>query len=199
MFFVALFVTMSFSLTSCGDDDDNPGQPGSSSKFLLNKTELYLHSGMSLTHDDSQANATLSDTDLLGNPNIEREMQIVFQLFTSPDEFDAMFPVAEIGIMVEPFDVTTTSKGTKLKIVEKRRYTYVVWNKEGNYFGYDTANNVRYSLEKSGSVTFEGYDSSTNIATISISATATSDDSETVKLQGTVLCDYDNHGLTSYN
>ena len=39
LFFVALFATMSFSLTSCGDDDDEPnGGNDSKSSFTINGT-----------------------------------------------------------------------------------------------------------------------------------------------------------------
>ena len=38
-FFVALFATMSFTLTSCSDDDDEPnGNNGSKSSFTINGT-----------------------------------------------------------------------------------------------------------------------------------------------------------------
>ena len=39
LFFVALFATMSFSLTSCGEDDDEPnGGNDSKSSFTINGT-----------------------------------------------------------------------------------------------------------------------------------------------------------------
>lgn len=191
LFIIAILASCTCVLAGCGDsDDDAPSAAVSSSKFLLGGRTLYLHGGRSLTVEDSPSNAVLSNAELAG------KMQVEFQLYTSADVLDAMYPVAEIGIEIEPFDVKNASKGTKLKVIGSSRYSFVVRNLDDEFFGYDSNNKIYY-IEESGSLTFEGYNSTTNVATISVNATAVSDDSESIKLQGTVLCDYDNHGLTT--
>lgn len=45
LFFVALFATMSFSLTSCGDDEDEPNEPNggeTTSTLTINGKKVLL-------------------------------------------------------------------------------------------------------------------------------------------------------------
>ena len=58
-FFVALFATMSFTLTSCSDDDDEPnGNNGSKSSFTINGTAFGTNDGAWVQNIEAQDVAT---------------------------------------------------------------------------------------------------------------------------------------------
>lgn len=169
LLFVALFATMSFALTSCGDDNDEPDDPNNNSaSFTYNGEKLYTR-----------------DSGTFDNIKIDDMMQMSFALYKTPDVFSGdddvdLYPVVSVTLEIKPFDVTSTSKGTKLEVITSR-YTWIE----------DYSNGAEYYFKPTaGEVTFEGYDSNNNTVNIKVNLTM-ANPSKSVTLKGYVVCAYE--------
>ena len=169
LLFVALFATMSFALTSCGDDNDEPDDPNNNSaSFTYNGEKLYTR-----------------DSGTFDNIKIDDMMQMGFALYKTPDLFSGdddveIYPVVGVTLEIKPFDVTSTSKGTKLEVITSR-YTWIE----------DLSNGAEYYFKPTaGEVTFEGYDSNNNTVNIKVNLTM-ANPSKSVTLKGSVVCAYE--------
>lgn len=166
---MALFATMSFALTSCGDDNDEPNNPNNNSAaFTYNGEKLYTR-----------------DSGTFDNIKIDDMMQMGFALYKTPDLFSGdddvdLYPVVSVTLEIKPFDVTSTSKGTKLEVITSR-YTWIE----------DLSNGAEYYFKPTaGEVTFEGYDSNNNTVNIKVNLTM-ANPSKSVTLKGSVVCAYE--------
>lgn len=175
LLFVALFATMSFALTSCGDDNDEPDDPNNNSaSFTYNGEKLYTR-----------------DSGTFDNIKIDDMMQMGFALYKTPDLFSGdddveIYPVVGVTLEIKPFDVTSTSKGTKLEVITSR-YTWIE----------DYSNGAEYYFKPTaGEVTFEGYDSNNNTVNIKVNLTM-ANPSKSVTLKGSVVCAYEANSYTS--
>lgn len=169
LLFVALFATMSFALTSCGDDNDEPDDPNNNSaSFTYNGEKLYTR-----------------DSGTFDNIKIDDMMQMGFALYKTPDLFSGdddveIYPVVGVTLEIKPFDVTSTSKGTKLEVITSR-YTWIE----------DLSNGAEYYFKPTaGEVTFKGYDSNNNTVNIKVNLTM-ANPSKSVTLKGSVVCAYE--------
>lgn len=169
LLFVALFATMSFALTSCGDDNDEPDDPNNNSaSFTYNGEKFYTR-----------------DSGTFDNIKIDDMMQMGFALYKTPDLFSGdddveIYPVVGVTLEIKPFDVTSTSKGTKLEVITSR-YTWIE----------DLSNGAEYYFKPTaGEVTFEGYDSNNNTVNIKVNLTM-ANPSKSVTLKGSVVCAYE--------
>ena len=176
LLFVALFATMSFALTSCGDDNDEPDDPNNNSaSFTYNGEKLYTR-----------------DSGTFDNIKIDDMMQMSFALYKTPDLFSGdddveIYPVVSVTLEIKPFDVTSTSKGTKLEVITSR-YTWIE----------DLSNGAEYYFKPTaGEVTFEGYDSNNNTVNIKVNLTM-ANPSKSVTLKGSVVCAYEADSYVSY-
>lgn len=175
LLFVALFATMSFALTSCGDDNDEPDDPNNNSaSFTYNGEKLYTR-----------------DSGTFDNIKIDDMMQMGFALYKTPDLFSGdddveIYPVVGVTLEIKPFDVTSTSKGTKLEVITSR-YTWIE----------DLSNGAEYYFKPTaGEVTFEGYDSNNNTVNIKVNLTM-ANPSKSVTLKGSVVCAYEANSYVS--
>ena len=169
LLFVALFATMSFALPPCGDDNDEPDDPNNNSaSFTYNGEKLYTR-----------------DSGTFDNIKIDDMMQMGFALYKTPDLFSGdddveIYPVVGVTLEIKPFDVTSTSKGTKLEVITSR-YTWIE----------DLSNGAEYYFKPTaGEVTFEGYDSNNNTVNIKVNLTM-ANPSKSVTLKGSVVCAYE--------
>lgn len=188
LFFVALFATMSFGLTSCGDDDDEPGIPDGpndgGAAFIYNGEKLYLR-----------------DSGTFDNIKIDNMMQMAFSLYKTSDPLSGeepdLYPVASAFFEIKPFDVTSTSKGTKLEVITSR-YTYIEDLSKGFSIGSTSVEGVEYYFKPTaGEVTFEGYDSKNNTVTVNVNLTM-ANPSKSATLKGTVVCEYEADSYVSF-
>ena len=184
LFFVALFATMSFALTSCSDDDDEPNDPNNdTATFTYNGEKLYVR-----------------DSGTLDNIKIDNMMQMGFSLYKTSDPYSGedldIYPKASVTLEIKPFDVNTTPKGTKLNIVTSR-YTWIEDYSNGFQIGSQNTSGVEYYFKPtSGEVSFGGYDSKNNTVTIKVNLTMTNQ-SKSTTLNGTVVCEYEADSYTS--
>lgn len=178
LFFVALFATMSFTLTSCGDEDDEPENPNNSESFSYNGEKLFVR-----------------DSGTLDNVQIEDKMQCSFSLYKTSDPYSGedidIYPKVGVTLELKPFDVTTTSKGSRVDVITSR-YTWIEDYSNGFYIGPSSVEGVEYYFKPtSGDITFEGYDSQTESVTLKVNLTM-SNLTKSVTLKGTVNCQYEN-------
>ena len=180
-----LFAATSATLTSCGDDDESDlpeVNQTASGDFTFNNKKLYVR-----------------DTGRLNNVRIDGKMQITFSLFQMADALEGeeadIFPKVSAVFEIKPIDVTSVSKGTKLAII-KSRYTWVEDYTEGGSFGSGSVEGVNfYFTPERGQITFEGYDTKSNTATVKLNLTMTSSYGSAT-LKGTVKCEYENESYT---
>lgn len=180
LLFVALFATMSFALTSCGDDNDEPDEPNNNSAaFTYNGEKLYTR-----------------DSGTFDNIKIDDMMQMGFALYKTPDLFSGddddvdLYPVVSVTLEIKPFDVTSTSKGAKLEVITSR-YTWIEDYSKGFWFSTGSVEGVEYYFKPTaGEVTFEGYDSNNNTVNIKVNLTM-ANPSKSVTLKGSVVCAYE--------
>ena len=178
LLFVALFATMSFALTSCGNDDDEPDAPNNdTATFAYNGEKLYVR-----------------DSGTLDNIKIDNMMQMGFALYKTSDPYSGgdldLYPMASVTLEIKPFDVTSTSKGTKLEVITSR-YTWIEDYSKGFSIGSSSVEDVEYYFKPTaGEVTFEGYDSNNNTVNIKVNLTM-ANPSKSVTLKGSVVCAYE--------
>ena len=184
LLFVALFATTSFALTSCGNDDDEPDAPNNdTATFAYNGEKLYVR-----------------DSGTLDNIKIDNMMQMGFALYKTSDPYSGgdldLYPMASVTLEIKPFDVTSTSKGTKLEVITSR-YTWIEDYSKGFSIGSSSVEDVEYYFKPTaGEVTFEGYDSNNNTVNIKVNLTM-ANPSKSVTLKGTVECAYEANSYVS--
>ena len=181
---VALLTTTSFALTSCGNDDDEPDAPNNdTATFAYNGEKLYVR-----------------DSGTLDNIKIDNMMQMGFALYKTSDPYSGgdldLYPMASVTLEIKPFDVTSTSKGTKLEVITSR-YTWIEDYSKGFSIGSSSVEDVEYYFKPTaGEVTFEGYDSNNNTVNIKVNLTM-ANPSKSVTLKGTVECAYEANSYVS--
>lgn len=180
---VAIFATMSFALTGCGDDDDDePDAPNSSASFNYNGEKLYVR-----------------DSGTLDNVQVDGQMQCAFALYQTANPYSGeeldIYPKVSVTLELKPFDVETASKGTKLDVVTSR-YTWIEDYTKGFSIGTSSVEGVEYYFKPTaGEVTFVGYDSKNETVTLKVNLTM-SNPSKSVSLNGTVNCKYEENSYT---
>lgn len=182
LFIVALLTTTSFALTSCGNDEPN-GPDNDSAAFIYNGEKLYVR-----------------DSGTFDNIKIDNMMQMGFALYKTSDPYSGgdldLYPMASVTLEIKPFDVTSTSKGTKLEVITSR-YTWIEDYSKGFSIGSSSVEGVEYYFKATaGEVTFEGYDSDNNTVNIKVNLTM-ANPSKSVTLKGTVECAYEANSYVS--
>lgn len=178
LFFVALLATMSFTFTSCSDDDDDLNGPNNdTATFTYNGEKLYVR-----------------DSGTLDNIKIDNMMQMGFALYKTADPYSGedldIYAKVCVHLEIKPFDVNTTPKGAKLDVVTSR-YTWIEDCSNGFHIGSEGISGIEYYFKPtSGEVSFEGYDSKNNTVTIKVNLTM-SNQSKSTTLNGTVACKYE--------
>lgn len=166
LFFVALLATMSFALTSCGDDNDEPDGGDTKASLTINGQGYKEHS-------TTGANSTVTDYGTSLGISIKAELYPA-----NSDETD-FFP--HVNISLEAKSVTIT-KGTSLSI--NKGYVEVI---EGG--GTNGMYGTKYDEIKSGKVTVSDVKGSTvtlNFDNLKLA----DDDNKTITINGTLVCDY---------
>lgn len=159
---VALFATMLFALTSCGDDNDEPNGGDSNAALTING-QGYKE------HPTTGANSTVTDYGTSLGISIKAELYP-----TNSDETD-FFPRANISLEANS---VTMSKGTTLTLNDG--YVELVT---------DVMEGDRYDEIKSGKVTVSEVQGAT--VTLSFdNLKLANDDNKTVTINGTLVCDY---------
>lgn len=102
LFFVALFATMSFLLTSCGDDDDEPNEGNNQASLTINNVGYGVH-------DITGSSTTLTDYGSRLGMQLDAELYPI-----NSDEMD-FFPRANFCLSAES---TTLSKGMTLNLTK---------------------------------------------------------------------------------
>ena len=162
LFFVALLATMSFALTSCGDDNDEPDGGDTKASLTINGQGYKEHSS-------SGANSTVTDYGTSLGISIKAE------LYSANSDETEIFPRANISL--EANSVTIT-KGATLSLNDG--YVEMVT---------DVMEGDKYDEIKSGKVTVSDVKGSTvtlNFDNLKLA----DDDNKTVTINGTLVCDY---------
>ncbi|MCM1222106.1 MAG: hypothetical protein NC548_47315 [Lachnospiraceae bacterium] len=164
--FVALFATVSFALTSCGDDNDEPDNGNGKSSFTVNGQAYKI---------PSLSTATLTNVTSQGRSQINFELQPI-----ESDEFD-IFPLVNVDIESDALP-TPIAKGAKLSIKDNNStYAEMITG---------IMETTRYTEYKSGSVTVESAFSTS--VTLKFDNVKFADaDGDILTLNGTINCDYD--------
>ena len=183
IFVAVLLSALTFSLSSCGDDDEPDGGGGSSSSstsFTFNGEKMYV------------GTMDFNMPQLIYSPRSE-QMQIGIYLYKSKED---IYPSVAGDIEIEVFDPSTYKKGQKLEIITGK-YTCI----EEQLGNTQSTNVALYFKNITGSITFEGYNSSTNIVVLKFNNVKLEDNnSQTCVLNGSLNCDYDDNGyLTQYS
>ena len=162
LLFVALFATMSFALTSCGDDNDEP-DGGSSKATLPINGQGYKE------HSTTGANSTITDYGTRLGIKIDAELYPV-----ESDETD-FFPRAHISLEANS---DTLNKGMILTLTNG--YIEIV---------KDVMEGDKYDEIKSGKITvrdIKGSRVTLNFDTLKLA----DNDGKTVTINGSLICDY---------
>lgn len=162
LFFVALLATMSFALTSCGDDNDEPDGGD-------NKASLTINGQGYKEHSSTGANSTVTDYGTSLGISIKAELYPA-----NSDETD-FFPHANISLEANSANI---AKGTTLTLNDG--YVEMVT---------DVMEGDKYDEIKSGKVTVSDVKGSTvtlNFDNLKLA----DDDNKTVTIKGSLVCDY---------
>lgn len=162
LLFVALLATMSFALTSCGDDNDEPDGGNSKASLTINGQGYKEHS-------TTGANSTVTDY------GTNLGISIKAELYPANSDETEIFPRANISL--EANSVTIT-KGATLSLNDG--YVEMVT---------DVMEGDKYDEIKSGKVTVSDVKGSTvtlNFDNLKLA----DDDNKTVTINGSLVCDY---------
>ena len=109
--FVALFATMSFALTSCGDDDDEPNDPTTKSSLTINGVKYKANPVMSWdgSWNENGDNAGTFTVSVLDNDNNACGYMFDFISSTQPKVGDDF---ATIDLTMTVMDVSDASMST---------------------------------------------------------------------------------------
>lgn len=162
LLFVALFATMSFALTSCGDDNDEPDGGDSKASLTING-QGYKE------HPTTGANSTVTDYGTSLGISIKTELYPV-----NSDESE-IFPHANISLEANS---TTIAKGVTLALNDG--YVKMVT---------DVMEGDKYDEIKSGKVTVSDVKGATVTLKFDNLKLA-DDDNKTVTINGTLICEY---------
>ena len=181
IYVAVLFSALTVSLVSCSKDDDEPNNGNGSSLFTFNGEKVYA------------GTMDFNIPELIYSPRSE-QMQIDFGLYKSLDD---IYASAGGDIEVEVFNPISYKKGQQLEIITGK-YTCIEEQTRGSI---SSTSVVRYFKNITGSITFEGYNSSTNIVVLKFNNVKLEDNnSQTCVLNGSLNCDYDDNGyLTQYS
>lgn len=160
--FVALFATMSFVLTGCGDDNDGPDGGNSEATLTINGQGYKEHS-------TTGATSTLTDYGTRLGIKIEAE------LYPAKSDETDFFPRAHISLEAKS---ETLSKGMTLTLNDG--YVEIIT---------DVMEGDKYDEIKSGKVTVSEVKGSTvtlNFNNLKIA----DDDNKTVTVNGSLICEY---------
>lgn len=162
LLFVALFATMSFALTSCGDDNDEPDGGNDKASLTINGQGYKEHSS-------TGANSTVTDYGTSLGISIKAE------LYPANSDETEIFPRANISLEANSVAI---SKGTTFSLNDG--YVEMVT---------DVMEGDKYDEIKSGKVTVSDVKGSTvtlNFDNLKLA----DDDNKTVTINGTLVCDY---------
>lgn len=162
LFFVALLATMSFALTSCGDDNDEPDGGDSKASLTINGQGYKEHS-------TTGANSTVTDYGTSLGISIKAELYPA-----NSDETD-FFPRANISLEANSVAIT---KGATLSLNDG--YVEMLT---------DVMEGDKYDEIKSGKITVSDVKGATvtlNFDNLKLA----DDDNKTVTINGTLVCDY---------
>ena len=162
LLFVALFATMSFALTSCGDDNDEPDGGNGKASLTINGQGYKEHS-------TAGANSTVTDYGTSLGIKIESE------LYPANSEETDFFPSAHISLEANS---VALAKGTILTLNDG--YVEMVT---------DVMEGDKYDEIKSGKVTVsevKGETVTLNFENLKLA----DDDNKTVTINGSLVCDY---------
>ena len=109
--FVALFATMSFALTSCGDDDDEPNDPTTKSSLTINGVKYKANPVMSWdgSWNENGVNAGTFTVSVLDNDNNACGYMFDFISSTQPKVGDDF---ATMDLTMTVMDVSDASMST---------------------------------------------------------------------------------------
>lgn len=162
LFFVALLATMSFALTSCGDDNDEPDGGDTKASLTINGQGYKEHSS-------TGANSTVTDYGTSLGISIKAE------LYPANSDETEIFPRANISLEANSVAIT---KGTTLSLNDG--YVEMVTNvMEGDNYDEIKSGKVTVSDVKGATVTL-------NFDNLKLA----DDDNKTVTINGTLVCDY---------
>lgn len=162
LLFVALFATMSFALTSCGDDNDEPEGGDTKASLTINGQGYKEHS-------TTGANSTVTDYGTRLGISIKAE------LYPANSDETEIFPHANISLEANS---VVLAKGTTLTL--NNGYVEMVT---------DVMEGDKYDEIKSGKVTVSDVNGSTvtlNFDNLKLA----DDDNKTVTINGSLVCDY---------
>lgn len=162
LLFVALFATMSFALTSCGDDKDEPDGGNSNASLTINGQGYKEHS-------TTGANSTVTDYGTSLGISIKAE------LYPANSDETEFFP--RVNISLEANSVAL-AKGTTLTLNDG--YVEMVT---------DVMEGDKYDEIKSGKITVSEVNGATvtlNFDNLKLA----DDDNKTVTINGSLVCDY---------
>ena len=162
LLFVALFATMSFALTSCGDDNDEPEGGNGKASLTINGQGYKEHS-------TTGANSTVTDYGTSLGISIKAELYPA-----NSDETD-FFPRANISLEAKS---VALAKGTTLTLNDG--YVEMVT---------DIMEGDKYDEINSGKVTVSDVNGATvtlNFENLKLA----DDDNKTVTINGSLVCDY---------
>ncbi len=162
LLFVALFATLSFALTSCGDDNDEPDGGSSKASLTINGQGYKEHS-------TTEATSTLTDYGTILGIKIDAE------LYPAKSDETNFYPRAHISLEAKS---ETLSKGMTLTLNDG--YVEMIT---------DVMEGDKYDEIKSGKITVSEVKGSTitlNFDNLKIA----DDDNKTVTINGSLVCDY---------
>lgn len=162
LLFVALFATISFALTSCGDDNDEPDGGDSKASLSINGQGYKEHSS-------TGANSTVTDYGTSLGISIKAE------LYPANSDETEIFPRANISLEANSVAIT---KGATLSLNDG--YVEMVT---------DVMEGDKYDELKSGKVTVSEVKGTTvtlNFENLKLA----DDDNKTVTINGTLVCGY---------
>lgn len=163
--FVALFATLSFALTSCGDDDDEPNGGNGSASLTINGQGYKEHA-------TTGASSTITDYSSV-RPDLG--IKIEAELYPAKSDETDFYPRAHISLEAES---VTLTKGMTLTL-----------NKGNVEMITDIAEGDEYNEIKSGKVTVAEINGSTvtlNFDNLKVA----DDDNKTVTINGSQKFNY---------
>ena len=159
---VALFATMSFALTSCGDDDDEPNGGNGSASLTINGQGYKEH-------------ATTGATSTITDYGTRLGIKIEAELYPAKSDETDFYPRAHISLLAES---ATLSKGMTLTL--NKGYVEMVT---------DIMEGDRYDEIKSGKVTVTEVAGST--VTLNFDNLKVADDNnKTITINGSLKFNY---------
>ena len=187
-----LFLIIVVSFPSCSKDDDGPnsGNKGENS-FSFNDGTLYFH------YENDY------DWPTLNYSKRENISQLNFSLYQYPATFSGdnidMYSIAGGGIELTPFNPSELKKGDELEIICSQVGRYSTYTCiEYDFKGWTSTEVIKKScyMYVSGSITFEGYDDSSEVTSLKFNKVTLkgNKEDESCVLNGTMKCLYDEDG-----